>query len=83
VDCHARGEVPVNHAYPRLAGHYRQDLVQRLLLMQARKRGRSEFVHVMHVLVDRLTRAQIDVASHFGSPEANGHSDPALVTHGH
>jgi cytochrome c553 len=57
---------PVNGAYPRLRGQYAWYLAQQLRLLQQRRRGGSEFVHLMHTFVDRLADAQIEaVAAHY------------------
>jgi cytochrome c553 len=61
----------VNDAYPRLYGQYARYLVQQLQLFQQRNRGGSEFVHIMHNFVDRLTEQQIhDLAAYFSSHAA-------------
>jgi cytochrome c553 len=60
----------VNEAYPRLAGQDREYLVLQLELLQAGRRGGSEFVHLMDEFVGYLTRRQIeDVAAYFASLE--------------
>jgi cytochrome c553 len=51
---------PVNDAFPRLAGQDPDYLAGQLRLMQARRRGGSAYLPLMHAFVDRLTRAQID-----------------------
>jgi cytochrome c553 len=67
--CHALE--PVNPAYPRLHGQYRDFLTQQLHLLQQRRRGGAESVHIMHTFVDRLTDEQIRaVTAYFaGTPE--------------
>jgi hypothetical protein len=47
--------------------------VQQLTLMQQRRRGGSEFVHIMHAFVDRLSPRQIgDAAAYVASQAADG-----------
>jgi cytochrome c553 len=59
---------PVNGAYPRLRGQHARYLAQQLRLLQLRRRGGSEFVHLMHTFVNRLTDAQIaDVSAHYAA----------------
>ena len=68
VECHGPAATPKNRAYPRLAGQYPDYLARQLRLLQQRRRGGSEYVHVMHAFVDQLTGPQIgDVTSYFGS----------------
>jgi cytochrome c553 len=68
ADCHADGDGPINDAYPRLSGQYAPYIVQQLKLLKARARGGSEYVHLMHSFVDRLTERQIaDAAAYFAS----------------
>jgi cytochrome c553 len=74
VDCHAAAAAK-NPAYPILAGQYADYLELQLRLLQRRARGGSEYVHLMHSFVDRLTAEQIqDVSAYFahtqGSAEA-------------
>jgi cytochrome c553 len=71
--CHAPLGAQVNPAYPVLAGQYQPYLVQQLTLLRVRHRGGSEYVHLMHAFVDRLTRDDIrDVAAYFASLEPGG-----------
>jgi cytochrome c553 len=65
---------PVNQAYPRLRGQYPEYIAQQLTLLQQRRRGGSEFVHIMHTFVEQLTERHIeDVAAYFAStpPSSN------------
>jgi cytochrome c553 len=68
--CHT--DDPVNPAYPRLAGQYRRYLVEQLTLLQQRRRGGSEFVHIMHAFVDRLNARQIDDVAAYFAAQARG-----------
>lgn len=68
VTCHARAEA--NPAYPLLTGQYPNYLVQQLRLLQQRQRGGSEFVHIMHNFVDRLSEEQMaDLAAYFAAAD--------------
>jgi cytochrome c553 len=68
VECHGTAGVPKNPAYPRLAGQHASYLALQLTLLQARARGGSEYVHLMHSFVDRLTAEQIrEVSAYFAS----------------
>ena len=68
VECHGPATVPKNAAYPRLGGQYPEYVALQLRLLQERRRGGSDYVHLMHSFVDRLTTDQIhDVAQYFGS----------------
>ena len=78
VECHGPSAAPKNPAYPRLAGQYAEYLALQLRLLQLRQRGGSEYVHLMHSFVDRLTSEQIeDVAQYFASsaPSSRDASD--------
>jgi cytochrome c553 len=67
ADCH--GPAPRNPAYPILSGQYAEYLVLQLELLQARRRGGSPYVRLMHAFVDRLSAEQIRaVASYYSSP---------------
>jgi cytochrome c553 len=71
VECHAPAAAK-NPAYPILAGQYADYLALQLSLLQRRARGGSEYVHLMHSFVDRLTAGQIqDVAAYFANTEAS------------
>jgi cytochrome c553 len=66
VTCHSRADA--NAAYPLLAGQYPNYIEQQLRLLQERRRGGSEFVHIMHTFVDRLSEQQMAaVAAYFAS----------------
>lgn len=68
LECHGRGGVPKNPAFPTLAGQHASYLASQLRLLQSRARGGSEYVHLMHSFVDRLTPEQIrDVSAYFAS----------------
>lgn len=68
ADCHGPGTAPRNPAYPRLAGQPATYLAGQLRLMKERHRGGSEYVHLMHSFVDRLTDGQIlDAAAYYSS----------------
>ena len=68
AECHGPSSAPKNDAYPILAGQHGDYLAQQLQLLQNRQRGGSEYVHMMHSFVDRLTSDQIhDVAAYYAS----------------
>ena len=68
VECHGTGGAPKNPAYPTLAGQDAPYLALQLRLLQSRTRGGSEYVHLMHSFVDRLTPEQIrEVSAYFAS----------------
>lgn len=68
LECHGAAGGPKNPAYPVLAGQYADYLAQQLRLLQTRSRGGSEYVHLMHSFVDRLTPQQVeDVSRYFAS----------------
>jgi cytochrome c553 len=70
VECHGPSELPKLPAYPSLAGQHAQYLRLQLELFQQRSRGGSDFVHLMHAFVDRLTANDIrDVAAFFATLE--------------
>jgi cytochrome c553 len=55
-------------AFPKLAGQHAPYLKGQLQLMKERRRGGSEYVHLMHAFVDRLTAEQIEeVTRYFAS----------------
>jgi cytochrome c553 len=57
--------MPKNPAYPRLSGQYAEYLALQLTLLQSRRRGGSEYVHLMHSFVDRLTPGDIEDTAAF------------------
>jgi cytochrome c553 len=68
VECHGPSSVRKNPAYPSLAGQYAEYLALQLRLLKERRRGGSEYVHLMHSFVDRLTAEDIrDTAAFFAS----------------
>jgi cytochrome c553 len=68
IECHGPAATPKNRSYPTLAGQHAPYLKGQLQLMKERRRGGSEYVHLMHAFVDRLTAEQIeDVARYFAS----------------
>ena len=68
TECHGLSSPQKNDAYPILAGQHRDYLAQQLRLLQERRRGGSEYVHLMHSFVDRLTSDQLqDVAAYYAS----------------
>jgi cytochrome c553 len=70
VECHGAA-MPKHPAYPILAGQDAAYLALQLRLFQQRARGGSEYVHLMHSFVDRLTDQQIDAVSvYFASVDA-------------
>jgi len=68
IECHGPAATPKHPAYPRLAGQYPDYLAGQLRLLQQRRRGGSEYVHLMHAFVDRLSPDEIeDVGWYFAS----------------
>jgi cytochrome c553 len=68
VECHGPTMRPKNRAYPKLTGQHAQYLRSQLALLQARRRGGTENVDLMHVFVNRLRADEIrDVTSYFAS----------------
>jgi cytochrome c553 len=65
VECHGPSAMPKNPAYPRLSGQYAEYLALQLTLLQSRRRGGSEYVHLMHSFVDRLTPGDIEDTAAF------------------
>ena len=75
-ECHGPTDRPKNPAYPKLAGQHAGYLMRQLRLLQARHRGGSPNVTLMHVFVDRLRQAEIwDVAQYY-SEAALSESSP-------
>jgi cytochrome c553 len=75
VECHGPSTTPKDAAYPRLAGQYATYLELQLTLIKDRRRGGSEYVHLMHSFIDRLTPADMrDVSAFYAStsPAASG-----------
>lgn len=68
AECHLPNGSRINDAYPLLAGQSARYLAQQLRLMQARRRGGSEYLHLMHEFVDDLDEQNItDVAAFFAT----------------
>jgi cytochrome c553 len=68
--CHSNRN-DVLEAYPKLHGQYAEYLSRQLRLLQQRNRGGSEYVHIMHEFVDRITERQIDdLSAYFGTAGA-------------
>jgi cytochrome c553 len=68
VECHGPTDTPKNPAYPRLAGQHVRYLAQQLQLLQARRRGGSPNVNLMHVFIGRLQPVEVgDVTLYYGS----------------
>jgi cytochrome c553 len=69
IECHGPAVSPAkNPSYPSLAGQHASYLKGQLQLMKERRRGGSEYVHLMHAFVDRLTEQQVDdVTGYFAS----------------
>jgi cytochrome c553 len=67
AECHGPAVTTKNPAYPRLAGQYAGYLALQLRLLRDRRRGGSEYVHLMHEFVDRLTGEQIEDVALFYS----------------
>jgi cytochrome c553 len=73
VECHGPTEQPKNATYPTLAGQHAGYLAQQLRLFQARRRGGSPNVTLMHAFVDRLRPDDVrDVAVYYGSGARKG-----------
>lgn len=68
AECHLPAGRRVNDAYPLLAGQPARYLALQLRLMQARRRGGSEYIKLMHEFVDELDEGDIvDAAAFFAS----------------
>lgn len=68
VECHGPADAPKNPAFPRLTGQSAAYLAQQLTLLRDRRRGGSEYVHLMHAFAGRLTDSQIrEVAQYYAS----------------
>jgi cytochrome c553 len=65
VECHGTRAAAKNPAYPILGGQDARYLSLQLRLLRNRARGGSEYLHLMHSFVDRLTDAQIDAVSRY------------------
>jgi cytochrome c553 len=68
ADCHGPAGHAHHAAYPRLAGQYAAYLALQLRLFRDRRRGGSEYVDVMHHVVDGLGDEEIlDVAAYYAT----------------
>lgn len=68
ASCHGAADAVAYPAYPRLSGQPAPYLTQQLRLLQQRQRGGSEYAHLMHAFVDRLSSDHIrDVSAYFAS----------------
>jgi cytochrome c553 len=68
AECHGPADAPKNPAYPKLSGQHPRYLVQQLELLNARRRGGSPRVNLMHAVVDRLEPPDMqDVARYYAS----------------
>ena len=67
AECHGPAVTVKNPAYPRISGQYAGYLALQLRLLRDRRRGGSEYVHLMHEFVDRLTDEQIEDVTLFYS----------------
>lgn len=81
-ECHGAGEVAKNPHYPTLDGQYAPYLVQQLKLFQDRHRGGSQYAHLMHSVVDPLSKEELHaVALYYASRspmiESNGGIEPS------
>jgi cytochrome c553 len=66
--CHGPHAHEQNPMYPRLAGQYADYLVLQLELLEAGRRGGTEYHHLMHEVVDHLDRESMrDVAAYYAS----------------
>jgi cytochrome c553 len=66
AECHGPSTTEKNEAYPILAGQYAGYVAHQLALLKQRRRGGSEYVHLMHSFVDRLNPGQADdVAAYY------------------
>jgi cytochrome c553 len=66
LECHGAAG-PENPAFPRLNGLGARYIARQLMLMRQGHRGGSEYVHLMHSFVDRLTDQDVTaVAGYFG-----------------
>jgi cytochrome c553 len=72
-DCHGPSGHDRNPAYPHLAGQFADYLVLQLELFKRRRRGGSEYAHLMQRIAPRLTADQIrDVAAYYESLPVTG-----------
>ena len=76
VECHGPTTLPKNPAYPRLAAQHERYLTSQLTLLQERRRGGTANVNLMHVFVNRLSRAEIQDVAHFYSTLSRGADGP-------
>jgi cytochrome c553 len=68
VDCHGPDARRRNPIYPILAGQYADYLVLQLDLFKQRRRGGSDYAHLMHPITTWLTSEQMhDVALYYAS----------------
>ena len=65
TECHGPAATPKNPAYPRLAGQLPEYLVTQLRLLRDRRRGGSEYVHLMHEVASQLTDEQIAAVARY------------------
>jgi cytochrome c553 len=63
IECHGPAAHEKNPAYPILAGQDATYLELQLRLLRERRRGGSEYVHLMHSFIDRLSPADIGAAA--------------------
>jgi cytochrome c553 len=73
VECHGPAATEKHPVYPELAGQDARYLALQLQLLQERRRGGTEFLHLMLAFVDRLTDADIrDVSAFYGDLNPRG-----------
>ncbi len=65
VHCHGPKDGPRNPMYPNIAGQYARYLKLQLELFTAGKRGGSEYAHIMHSAVQRLTPEQMQALADY------------------
>ncbi len=80
VSCHRLDAARVNDAYPRLDGLSHTYLAGQLRLFKTRRRGGSDYGHIMLSFADRLTDADIDeLASYFSGSGGGGRRSAAMA----
>ena len=65
ADCHGPTDKPRNPNYPLLAGQYAEYLVLQLELFKQRKRGGSEYAHLMHEVAGYLKPEQMGAVARY------------------
>jgi cytochrome c553 len=73
VECHGPTTFPKNPAYPTLMSQHAAYLRSQLILLQARRRGGTANVNLMHAFVSRLRESEIrDAAEYYAALPVTG-----------